>query len=124
MEKWRLEHPHDTPPQPLTPSPTPAHTSEDLPRLRFTEQIVTEAMRLYPPAWTIGRQAVSDCEIGGYPVQAGTTLYMSQWVIHRDPRYFENPTQFYPDRWSGDCPVSLTFRLGAGLASALGTALR
>jgi len=79
-----------------------AATMEDLPRLRLTEQVVMESMRLYPPAWAIGREAVQDCEIGGYAVSAGTTLYMSQWLIHRDPRHFENPTAFRPDRWSGD----------------------
>jgi cytochrome P450 len=102
-----------------------AATVEDLPRLRFTEQVVTEAMRLYPPAWTIGRQAVSDCEIGGYPVQAGTTLYMSQWVMHRDPRYFEQPTAFRPDRWSGDLARQLPrfayFPFGGGPRICIGS---
>ncbi|MCI0547566.1 MAG: cytochrome P450 [Candidatus Rokubacteria bacterium] len=72
---------------------------EDLPRLRYTEQVVTEAMRLFPPAWIIGRQAVEACEIGGYPVPAGSTIYFSPWVIHRDPRWFEEPESFRPERW-------------------------
>ena len=75
---------------------------EDLPRLRFTDQVVTEAMRLYPPAWAIGREAVEECEIGGYPVPVGTTILMSPWVIHRHQRYFDEPAKFQPDRWSGD----------------------
>src|SRR5215217_8077269 len=79
-----------------------AVTVEDLARLRFTDQVVTEAMRLYPPAWAIGREAVEDCEIGGYPVPAGTTILMSPWVIHRHQRYFDEPAKFQPDRWSGD----------------------
>jgi len=79
-----------------------AATVEDLPRLRFTDQVVTEAMRLYPPAWAIGREAVEDCEIGGYPVPAGTTILISPWVIHRDPIHFDEPMQFRPDRWNGD----------------------
>ena len=101
-----------------------AATVEDLPRLRFTEQVVLEAMRLYPPAWAIGREAVQDCEIGGYAVPAGTTLYMSQWVIHRDPRHFENPTAFRPDRWSGDLarrlPRFAYFPFGGGPRICIG----
>ena len=77
-------------------------TVGDLPQLRFTEQVVTEAMRLYPPAWGFGREALADCEIGGYPIPAGTTIIISPWVSHRDPRYFERPTEFRPERWSGD----------------------
>jgi cytochrome P450 len=79
-----------------------APTASDLPRLRFTEQVVTESMRLYPPAWGFGREAIADCEIGGYAIPAGTTIIISPWVSHRDPRYFDNPTEFRPERWSGD----------------------
>ena len=57
----------------------------DLPQLRFTEQVVTESLRLYPPAWGFGRQAIADCEIGGYAIPAGTTIIISPWVLHRDP---------------------------------------
>ncbi len=77
-----------------------AATVEDLPQLRFAEHVVTEAMRLYPPAWVIGREALHDCEIGGYPVKAGTSIYISPWVIHRDARHFEAPTEFRPERWA------------------------
>src|SRR5262249_20412900 len=63
-------------------------TVADLHRLRFTEQIVQESMRLYPPAYLIGREALETCTIGGYSVPKGTTLFMSQWVMHRDPRFF------------------------------------
>jgi cytochrome P450 len=79
-----------------------AATVADLPRLRFTEQVITEAMRLYPPAWTVGREALTDCEIGGYPVARGTTIYMSPWVVHRDERFFEHPLEFRPHRWGSD----------------------
>ncbi|WP_046864436.1 cytochrome P450 [Microvirga massiliensis] len=77
-------------------------TFDDLPRLRFTEQVVTESMRLYPPAYALGREAVADCEIGGYPVAGGTTVYISPWVMHRDPRWFDEPLEFRPERWNGD----------------------
>ena len=72
----------------------------DLPRLRYAESIIKESMRLYPPVWNIGRQAVSDTEIGGYCVPAGTQVYLSQWAVHRDPRYYDNPEEFNPGRWT------------------------
>jgi Cytochrome P450 len=81
----------------------------DVPKLRFTEQVVTEAIRLYPPAWGFGREAIADCEIGGYAVPAGTTVIISPWVLHRDPRHFERPAEFHPERWSGE----LARQLGA-----------
>ena len=79
----------------------------DLPRLRYTEQVVTEAMRLYPPAWGFGREALADCEIGGYAIRAGTTVIISPWVSHRDPRYFEEPMTFRPERWANDFAAKL-----------------
>lgn len=78
--------------------PTPA----DVPRLRYVEAVVKEAMRLYPPAWSIGREAIRDCEVGGYRVPKGTQLFLSQWVVHRDPRWFDEPLMFRPERWEGD----------------------
>jgi cytochrome P450 len=76
-----------------------APTPRDLPALRYTEQVLLESMRLYPPAYGIGREAVSDCEIGGYHVPAGTTIFMSAWVLHRDRRWFDDPLTFRPERW-------------------------
>jgi cytochrome P450 len=72
----------------------------DLPNLPFVRQVVTEAMRIYPPAWGIGREAIADCELAGYTLPAGTTTIISPWILHRDPRYFEHPTEFRPERWS------------------------
>jgi cytochrome P450 len=72
---------------------------EDLPRLRYTEHVISESMRLYPPAYAIGREAVADCEIGGWHVAAGTTLFVVAWVLHRDPRWFADPDAFRPERW-------------------------
>ena len=72
---------------------------QDLPRLPYTERVVKEAMRLYPPAWAIVRNSLKDCDIGGYRVPAGATVMMSQWVMHRDPRYYDQPERFNPDRW-------------------------
>ncbi|REK19123.1 MAG: cytochrome P450 [Planctomycetota bacterium] len=74
-------------------------TVADIPRLKLAERIVQESMRLFPPAFVIGRAPVADFELGGYPVRAGTTIFMSQWVMHRDGRFFERPEAFEPQRW-------------------------
>lgn len=71
----------------------------DLPALRYTEAVILESMRLFPPAYAIGREAVSDGELGGYPVPAGTTIFMSPWVMHRDARFYDDPERFAPERW-------------------------
>jgi cytochrome P450 len=76
-----------------------APSAADLPRLPYTEAVVMESMRLYPPAYVLGREAVEPLEIGGYPVTRGTTVYLSPWVLHRDPRYFDSPEAFRPERW-------------------------
>lgn len=74
-------------------------TAEDLPRLRFADAVVAEALRLFPPVDVVGREAVAPCEVGGYPVRPGVTVLMSPWVVQRDPRFFEEPEQFLPQRW-------------------------
>ena len=74
-------------------------TVADLPRLPYTDAVVKESMRLYPPAYVLGREAIEDCEIGGYNVPARATIYMSPWVLHRDPRWFVEPEKFLPERW-------------------------
>ena len=73
----------------------------DLPRLPYTDAVIKESLRLYPPAWAVGREALSDCEVGGYHLPAKSQLFISQWVTHRDPRYFEEPEHFIPERWLG-----------------------
>ena len=72
---------------------------QDIPNLALTGRIVKEAMRLYPPAWAIVRTAVGDVELAGYTVPAKATVIMSQWVMHRDPRFYDEPESFKPDRW-------------------------
>jgi cytochrome P450 len=56
-------------------------------------------MRLYPPVWALTRTPLKDFEIAGYRVPAGSPVLMSQWVTHRDPRYYDEPERFLPDRW-------------------------
>jgi cytochrome P450 len=98
--------------------------AQDLPRLRYTEGVVLEALRLYPPAYVIGREAVRDCEVAGYRVPRGTTILMSQWVVHRDPRLFEAPEEFRPERWQGDLvqrlPKYAYFPFGGGPRVCIG----
>ncbi|HXG68619.1 MAG TPA: cytochrome P450 [Blastocatellia bacterium] len=97
---------------------------EDLPNLPFADKIIKEAMRLFPPAWSIGREALQDCEIGGYHVPAGTQVYMMQWTMHRDPRYFDNPEAFDPDRWTDEfirqLPKYAYFPFGGGPRLCIG----
>jgi cytochrome P450 len=99
-------------------------TVDDLPRLRFTEAVLLEALRLYPPAYVIGREAADDCEVAGYPVPRGMTFLMSQWVVHRDERFFEAADQFRPQRWLGDLPHRLPkyayFPFGGGPRLCIG----
>ena len=96
----------------------------DLPKLKFTEQIAKEAMRLYPPAYGLGREAISDCEIGGYQVPAGTQVFVFQWVTQRDARFFDRPDDFVPDRWTSDFEESLPkyayFPFGGGPRACIG----
>ena len=71
----------------------------DLPRLSFLDRVTRESLRLYPPAWTIGRRAAVDDVIGGYALPAGRFVMASQWVVHRLPRHWPEPLRFHPDRW-------------------------
>jgi cytochrome P450 len=77
-------------------------TAGDVSNLRYTEWVVRETMRLYPPAYGIAREALADCEIGGYIVPKGTQIYFSQWLVHRDARWFDDPETFRPERWDND----------------------
>ena len=77
-------------------------TLGDLESLTYTEAVVLESMRLYPPAWGIARQALTDVEIGGCHFPKGAEFVMSPWVVQRDPRSFDEPEAFRPERWEGD----------------------
>lgn len=98
----------------------------DLPQLRYTEWIVLEAMRLYPPVWAIPRTVTQTCEIGGYPLKAGLGLVASPWIVHRDPRWFDQPECFNPDRWANDLakrlPSFAYFPFGGGSRICIGKA--
>ena len=99
-------------------------TVEDLSLLRYTKMVLKESMRLYPPAWGLGREVIQECRIGDYQLQPGTVVYISQWVMHRDPRFFENSEQFYPERWANNLEQNLPrctyFPFGDGSRSCIG----
>lgn len=75
-------------------------TVDDVAKLRYTEMVLAESMRLYPPAWTMGRRALSDYQVGGFVIPANSIVLMSQWVMHHDARYFRDPFKFDPERWT------------------------
>jgi cytochrome P450 len=99
-------------------------TVDDVPKLEYTNKILIESMRLYPPAWTLGRQAINDYSVGKYVIPAGSIILMSQYVMHRDQRYFPEPDRFYPDRWTQEfkrrLPRFCYFPFGGGSRSCVG----
>jgi cytochrome P450 len=90
----------------------------DLDRLPYTTMVVKESMRLYPPIWTISRETARECEIGGYEVPRGCMVMTSPWVMHRDPRFFDRPELFAPERWANGLekrlPRGVYFPFGDG----------
>jgi cytochrome P450 len=74
-------------------------TIADLPKLKYTENVITETLRFYPTVWMLGREAIEPVELGGYRIPVGMTVFMPQWVIHRDSRWFDDPEVFRPERW-------------------------
>jgi cytochrome P450 len=101
-----------------------APTMDDLPNLRYAEHILTESLRLYPPAWGMARLAIEDHEIAGYPVPAGTGVAIAQWVVQRDPRWYDAPDEFRPERWEGNLQKQLPrfayFPFGGGPRQCIG----
>lgn len=74
----------------------------DIQKLTYTNQVIQETLRLYPPAWIVGRQAKEDDEIDGYFIPKRTQTIMPTWVIHRHPDLWENPQSFYPERFESE----------------------
>ncbi|MCA1646544.1 MAG: cytochrome P450 [Chloroflexi bacterium] len=103
-----------------------APTVDDVPNLTYTTMVVDEVLRLYPPAWGIAREAVEDCEIGGYRIPKGSIVLMSQAVMHRDARYFDDPESFRPERWMDGLakrlPKYAYFPFGGGQRLCIGNA--
>jgi cytochrome P450 len=97
---------------------------DDVPSLPYTSGVFAESLRLYPPAWAIGRRAREDYSIGGYAIPAKSILLMSPWVVHRDPRWWPEPERFNPDRWQPDevatRPKFAYFPFGGGARVCIG----
>ncbi len=102
-------------------------TVEDLPRLRYTELVWTESLRLYPPVWAIPRTAITDHEIDGYSIPQGSIVLVSPYVVHRDERWFPEPLEFRPERWASDetghMPTFAYFPFGGGTRVCVGQPL-
>jgi len=96
----------------------------DLPALDYVERVVTEAMRLYPPAWIIGRRAINAYQIGDYLAPARSILITSPYIMHRDARFYADPERFDPDRWTPEFRAGLPkfayFPFGGGPRQCIG----
>ncbi|MBI3504423.1 MAG: cytochrome P450 [Proteobacteria bacterium] len=99
-------------------------TFDDLPRLEYTRRVVAETMRLYPPAYAIGRRAVDAYTVGEYELPARTIVIVSPYLVHRDPRWWSDPERFDPDRWLPEQvatrPKFSYFPFGAGTRICIG----
>jgi len=97
---------------------------DDLPRLPYTEMVMAESMRLYPPAWGISRLAIEAHEIDGFPIAKGTLCLLSPYVMHRNPVFFADPERFDPERWMPEAretrPKYSYFPFGAGARICIG----
>jgi cytochrome P450 len=71
-------------------------------KLRYTQHVVAESLRMYPPAWSMGREALEDHELGGFRIHRGENVWFCPWSIQRDARWFDDPETFRPERWEGD----------------------
>jgi cytochrome P450 len=101
-----------------------APTLEDLPRLPFTRMVFEETMRLFPPAWGQPRQSIGADEIGGFRIDAGKMLVVSQYIVHRHPQFWQRPEEFCPERFtpenSKNRPRFAYFPFGGGARQCIG----
>ncbi len=99
-------------------------TFEDLPRLRYTEMVIAESMRLYPPAWAMGRQALADFALGEYFLPAKTNVFFSQYILQRSPQFFPDPLRFDPERFTPEAKARrhrfAYFPFGGGTRQCIG----
>jgi len=96
----------------------------DLPKLQYTDRVIRETLRLYPPAWRVFRRTEEPLAVGDYELPAGSNIVLSQWVTQRDPRWFSEPERFCPDRWSEEAAAKLPrfayFPFGGGPRVCIG----
>jgi cytochrome P450 len=101
-----------------------AVTSDDVPKLRYTEMVLAEAIRLYPPAWVISRTSVRDVEVAGYRLPEGTVFWMCQYALHRHPLFWPDGEKFDPERMTPEARAAQNryayLPFGAGPHQCLG----
>ncbi|WP_265109306.1 cytochrome P450 [Halosolutus halophilus] len=97
-------------------------TAADVRGLTTLRNVLRETMRLYPPVYALFRQVDRPIEVSGYRLPEESLVLLSQWATHRDPRYFDRPDRFDPDRWTDPShPTYAYFPFGAGPRSCIGT---
>jgi cytochrome P450 len=101
--------------------------AEDVARLPYTRAVIAESLRLYPPAWIVGRRVLDEYKLGPYTIAPRTIVLMSQWVVHRDPRWWPDAEAFTPERWlpggsagAAERPKFSYFPFGAGTRVCIG----
>lgn len=99
-------------------------TMNDIPNLVYTERVLAESMRIYPPTWRLVRRAITDFSLGEYVIRNGSLVVVSQYAMHRDPRFFPEAESFDPDRWTPEGrasrPAYSYFPFGGGPRRCLG----
>ncbi|HQZ98159.1 MAG TPA: cytochrome P450 [Pyrinomonadaceae bacterium] len=100
-------------------------TIDDIPNLKYTEHVLAESMRLFPPAWAIGRQAVEDHELGGFKIAKGSTVLMSPFILQHDARFWDDADKFTPERWETQSVKeagnrNIYFPFGGGIRRCIG----
>ena len=98
---------------------------EDIPQLKYTECVLAESMRLFPPAWAAGRMATEPHEVGGYEIPAGSTVLVSQYILQRDPRFWDDVDKFIPESWQSQSikeagQKNIYFPFGGGIRRCIG----
>jgi len=100
--------------------PSPA----DVPNLVYTEMVLSEVLRVRPPAYALGRLSIRETSLGAYTVPPNSLVLMSQYVMHHDSRYYDDPDEFRPERWAGDVrgnrPQFAYFPFGGGARRCIG----
>jgi cytochrome P450 len=101
-------------------------TLADYPQLRYTEQVFAESMRLYPPAWAMGRMSTKEIKLGPYTLPVGSHVFFSQYIMGRSPEYFPDPLRFDPDRFTPEAKAARAkytyFPFGGGSRQCIGEA--